>query len=73
MSAVAGAAELTAETVVGAVEGRSPRQIFWMRFRQDKAAIGGAVVIVILLLLGRLRRRHLERRRAPAQRRCTST
>ena len=54
MSAVAGAAEVQAETIVGAVEGRSPKQIFWMRFRQDKAAIAGAIVIVLLLLLAAL-------------------
>ena len=51
MSAVAGAAEVHPETVVGAVEGRSPRQIFWARFRQDRAALLGAVVVIILLLL----------------------
>ena len=51
MSVVAGAAEVHPETISAAVEGRSPRQIFWARFRQDKAALAGAVVIVILLLL----------------------
>jgi peptide/nickel transport system permease protein len=43
-------AEVTAETLV-AVEGRSPRQLFWMRFKQDKAALGGAVVIVLLVFI----------------------
>ncbi|MDX6620467.1 MAG: peptide/nickel transport system permease protein [Gaiellales bacterium] len=51
MSAVAGAAEVHPEFVATSVEGRSPRQIFWARFRQDRAALVGAVVIVILLLL----------------------
>ena len=35
------------ETVVG----RSPRQLFWARFKQDKAAIAGLVVIILLVLL----------------------
>ena len=39
MGAVAGAADVHPETVSGAIEGRSPRQIFWARFRQDKAAL----------------------------------
>jgi peptide/nickel transport system permease protein len=51
VSAVAGAADVQAETIVGAVEGRSPKQIFWMRFRQDKAAILGGCVIIMLILL----------------------
>ncbi|MDX6541360.1 MAG: peptide/nickel transport system permease protein [Gaiellales bacterium] len=51
MSAVAGAAEVHPEFVVASVEGRSPRQIFWARFRQDKAALAGLVTIAILLLL----------------------
>jgi peptide/nickel transport system permease protein len=49
LSAVAGAVE--AGGVATAVEGRSPRQIFWSRFRQDKAAIAGGIVVMILLLL----------------------
>jgi peptide/nickel transport system permease protein len=49
LSAVAGAVE--AGNVAVAVEGRSPRQIFWSRFRQDKAAIAGGIVVMILLLL----------------------
>jgi peptide/nickel transport system permease protein len=49
LSAVAGAVE--AGSVAVAIEGRSPRQIFWYRFRQDKAALVGAVVVVILILL----------------------
>jgi peptide/nickel transport system permease protein len=51
VSAVAGAAEVHPETVVGTIQGRSPRQIFWARFRQDRAALLGAIVVVILLLL----------------------
>jgi peptide/nickel transport system permease protein len=49
LSAVAGAVDT--DNVVAAVEGRSPRQIFWIRFRQDRAALVGAIVVAILLLL----------------------
>ena len=38
------------ETVVG----RSPRQLFWARFKQDKAALVGLVVIILLILLALL-------------------
>jgi peptide/nickel transport system permease protein len=31
--------------------GRSPRQLFWARFKQDKAALAGGVVVILLLLL----------------------
>ena len=51
MSAVAGAAEVHPETISASVEGRSPRQIFWMRFRQDRAALVGGIVVAMLLLL----------------------
>jgi peptide/nickel transport system permease protein len=51
VSAVAGAAEVHPESIATSVAGRSPRQIFWARFRQDRAALVGAVVIVILILL----------------------
>ena len=34
-----------------AAAGRSPRQLFWVRFKQDKAALVGAVVIVLLVLV----------------------
>ena len=30
---------------------KSPSRLFWERFKQDKAALGGAVVIVILVLI----------------------
>jgi len=33
------------------VVGKSPRQLFWMRFKQDKAALAGAVVIVLLIFV----------------------
>jgi peptide/nickel transport system permease protein len=46
MSAAAAAPEAG---VVAA--GRSPRQLFWMRFKQDKAALVGAGVIIALILL----------------------
>jgi peptide/nickel transport system permease protein len=36
---------------LGAAPGLSPRQLFWMRFKQDKAAlVGGAVIIALVLL-----------------------
>lgn len=43
----------TAEAVVdvAVVESRSPRQQFWIRFKQDKAAVAGGIVIVALVLL----------------------
>jgi len=44
----------TAEVAVGpavAVAGRSPRQLFWMRFKQDRAAIAGGIVILVLIFL----------------------
>ena len=34
-----------------AIEGKSPRQLFWERFRKDKAAIGGLITVLILILL----------------------
>jgi ABC-type dipeptide/oligopeptide/nickel transport system permease subunit len=37
--------------VVVAPPGLSPRQLFWMRFKKDKAAIAGGIVIGILILL----------------------
>jgi peptide/nickel transport system permease protein len=51
VSAVAGAAEVHPESVVGSIQGRSPRQIFWVRFRQDRAALLGGIVVIVLLLL----------------------
>jgi peptide/nickel transport system permease protein len=52
VSAVAGAAEVHPEAVAGpAIQGRSPRQIFWARLRQDRAALLGGIVVIILLLL----------------------
>ena len=49
MSTVPVAVELEVDAVVA--PGRSPRQLFWMRFKQDKAAIVGGVVIIVLVLL----------------------
>ena len=34
-----------------AIEGKTPRQLFWERFRKDKAAIGGLITVLILILL----------------------
>ena len=39
------------DVVAGAVEGRSPKQLFWSRFRQDKFALVGIGFIVILVIL----------------------
>ena len=33
------------------VVGRTPRQLFWLRFKKDKAAIAGGIVIIVLILL----------------------
>jgi ABC-type dipeptide/oligopeptide/nickel transport system permease subunit len=44
----------TADVAIGqavATQGRSPRQLFWMRFKQDKAALAAGVVIILLILL----------------------
>ena len=49
MSALAGAADTA--VIHSPVVGRTPRQLFWGRLRQDKAALVGAVVIVILVVL----------------------
>lgn len=42
--------DAVAETGVIAA-GRSPRQLFWIRFKQDKAAVVGGVVIILLVLI----------------------
>jgi ABC-type dipeptide/oligopeptide/nickel transport system permease subunit len=36
---------------VGAVAGRSPRQLFWARFKKDRAALFGLAVIVFLVII----------------------
>ena len=36
---------------VGSVAGRTPRQLFWARFRKDKAALVGLALIVLLALV----------------------
>jgi peptide/nickel transport system permease protein len=41
----------TTEIVAGDVVGRSPWQIFWTRFRRDKAALVGAGIIVLFILI----------------------
>ena len=41
----------TQELATGDVVGRSPWQIFWTRFRRDKAALVGAGIIVLFVLL----------------------
>src|SRR5688572_22077594 len=33
------------------VEGKSPGQLFWARFKQDKVALGGVFVIFVLVLI----------------------
>ncbi len=44
-------ADITLDGAVVAPQARSPRQLFWARFKQDKAALVAAVVIVVLILL----------------------
>ena len=34
-----------------AVTRKTPRRLFWDRFRQDKAALGGGIVIIVLIFL----------------------
>jgi peptide/nickel transport system permease protein len=48
MSAVA---EPVDSTNIPEFEGRSPKQLFWERFKTDKAAIGSAVFIVLLVVV----------------------
>jgi len=43
-----GAAALVAPV---AISRKSPRRLFWDRFRQDKAALAGLVVVILLLLI----------------------
>jgi peptide/nickel transport system permease protein len=33
------------------IEARSPRQLFWIRFKQDKLAIAGGIAILLMILL----------------------
>ena len=33
------------------VVGRTPRQLFWLRFKKDRAAIAGGIVIILLIFL----------------------
>jgi peptide/nickel transport system permease protein len=49
VSTVAGAVETG--VIATSVEGRSPRQIFWARFRQDRAAMVGGIVVILLILM----------------------
>ena len=51
MSAVVGQTDVHPESLVTSVEGRSPRQIFWARFRQDRAAMVGGIAVLTLLFL----------------------
>jgi peptide/nickel transport system permease protein len=44
-------ADITLDGAVVAPQARSPRQLFWARFKQDKAALAGAVVIALLIFL----------------------
>ena len=44
----------TADIAIDAVvapRARSPRQLFWARFKQDKAALVGGIVIILLVLI----------------------
>jgi peptide/nickel transport system permease protein len=46
MTTVEAAADVDIEVV-----GRTPRQLFWLRFKKDKAAIAGGIVIILLIFL----------------------
>jgi peptide/nickel transport system permease protein len=46
MSAIAATPETAAIT-----PGLTPRQLFWLRFKKDKAAMAGGIVIIVLVLL----------------------
>ena len=35
----------------GSIQGRSPRQIAWMRFKRNKVGVGAGIVSITLLLL----------------------
>jgi len=45
-----GADEGIAAAIVAA-PGRSPRQLFWHRFRQDRAAVAGGLVVLLLIFI----------------------
>jgi peptide/nickel transport system permease protein len=47
----AGPAEQASAQTGPVVVGKSPGQLFWMRFRSDRAALAGVAVIAILVLL----------------------
>lgn len=36
------------------IEGRSPTQLFWLRFKQDRVAIAGGIFLIVLILLALL-------------------
>jgi peptide/nickel transport system permease protein len=50
MTTVESAETLAAETGISVAD-RSPWQLFWLRFKQDKAALVAGVVIILLILL----------------------
>jgi ABC-type dipeptide/oligopeptide/nickel transport system permease subunit len=51
LSAEQAAPEAVFEGVGQAIEGRSLRQIAWLRLKRDKAALAGGVVVVFLILV----------------------
>jgi peptide/nickel transport system permease protein len=54
MTAAAPEADVLQPGVPGGeqVVGKSPRELFWARFKQDKAAIAGLVLVILLVLIG---------------------
>jgi peptide/nickel transport system permease protein len=50
MTAVTQPEAIDATQLAGAVVGKSPRRLFWERFRTDKAALSGLVIILLLAL-----------------------
>lgn len=51
MTAVTELEPVDTTTLHGAVVGKSPRQLFWDRFKQDKFAIAGLVIIILIVLI----------------------
>jgi peptide/nickel transport system permease protein len=39
------------DTEIGSVEGRTPWQLFWLRFKRDRVAVSAGIVVIILVVL----------------------
>ncbi|MFM8483184.1 MAG: ABC transporter permease, partial [Actinomycetota bacterium] len=53
MTIIAGSSDVTDMTPTGEpfIEGKSPRQLAWMRFRRDKVAMGAAIVVLFYVVV----------------------